>query len=114
MVLNVSPATPQPFSLFTKPDRVYIIVSKSGQILSPYNHVSSPVFTITVRSSGGKTCAKPNASLAPPTPPTNTTTFIAKSHSLPKVYGSFRASRLHSPSSKVLEVANHPANSAHF
>ena len=56
---QLSAARPQPVSRLSTPESVYITVSTSGQILRPKCSKSSPVFTMTARSCGGSTCAKP-------------------------------------------------------
>src|SRR5215470_7400802 len=46
----------------------------SGQIFRPRCSKSSPVLAMTRSSSGGRIRLRPNASLAPPTPPDRATT----------------------------------------
>src|SRR5690348_14460453 len=50
------------------PARVYMTVSRSGQMVRPRCSKSSPVLTRTA-SFSPRSCAKPSASFAPPTPP---------------------------------------------
>src|SRR4051812_47812419 len=84
LTTHVSPVRPQPRSVSIPPPRVYMHVSRSGQIRRPCIHTSSPVFTtaVTVCSdvpgpTGGspRSCLTPSRNRAPPTPPTTTTTF---------------------------------------
>ena len=54
---------------------------RDGLATSPLYHrllgvVTDDAEVVTVRRSGGKSCAKPCASFAPPTPPTRTTIFF--------------------------------------
>src|SRR5256885_12796364 len=83
---HVSPARPQPRSVSMPPPRVYMQVSRSGQIRRPCSQMSSPVFTIAVTpcsdgpapNAGSPSAAfTPSRNRAPPTPPTITTTFMA-------------------------------------
>ena len=65
-----SPASPHPVSGLARPERVYITVSRSGQMLRPRCSKSSPVLTTMRRSCGESSAAwRPAASFAPPTPP---------------------------------------------
>src|ERR1700754_3549429 len=76
------------------PPRVYMQVSRSGQIRTPYIQASSPMLTMAVRSLSDcdsaedglvldgplkrpspNTCWTPSRKRAPPTPPTRTVTF---------------------------------------
>ena len=79
---NVSPARPQPCSSLMPPPRVYITVSRSGQIRSPNKVMSSPVLPTTVTSlltvespsSADSAMSKPRRNRAPPMPPASATT----------------------------------------
>src|SRR2546430_1624829 len=84
--VQVSPVRPQPRSVSMPPPRVYMQVSRSGQIRRPCSQMSSPVFTIAVTPcsdgpapiAGSPSAAfTPSRNRAPPTPPTITTTFMA-------------------------------------
>src|SRR5690348_13522721 len=46
-------------------------MSRSGETFKPCKTMSSPVFTITVRSRGFMTSCRPNSSFEAPTPPAN-------------------------------------------
>ena len=48
MTRQVSPASPQPVSGLMASARVYITVSRSGEMCSPWRTVSSPVLTMAV------------------------------------------------------------------
>ena len=80
LTVQLSPVRPQPRSASMPPPRVYMQVSRSGQIRRPCSHTSSPVFTSAVTSCATGTgqpsaCLTPCRNRAPPTPPTTTTTF---------------------------------------
>src|SRR5918997_1251650 len=70
-----SSVIPQPVSMLAIPARVYITVSRSGQMRRPQRSKSSAVFTTTARFPGGSTTSRPAASFAPPTPPARAQTF---------------------------------------
>ena len=53
MTRQVSPARPQPVSGLMASARVYMTVSRSGEMWSPWRSVSSPVLTTAVISPGG-------------------------------------------------------------
>src|SRR6185312_6303705 len=72
---QVSPARPQPRSLSMPPPRVYMQVSRSGQMRRPWSQMSSPTLTTAVTSTSGSS-RTPSRKRAPPTPPTRTVTFI--------------------------------------
>ena len=69
MTRQVSPARPQPVSGLMASAKVYITVSRSGAMWSPWSTVSSPVLTMAVMSDGGTTSTIPRRSRAAPTPP---------------------------------------------
>ena len=71
---KVSPSKPHPVAGLESPERVYIMVSRSGDTRRPWNSSSSPVLTATTNSSGGRQWARPTTSLAPPTPPARAST----------------------------------------
>src|SRR5215217_8150221 len=79
---NDSFIMPQPVSGLAIPARVYITVSRSGQMCSPQRSKSSAVFTTTERSPDGTTASRPAASFAPPTPPASASTFTLPSRLL--------------------------------
>src|SRR3712207_197573 len=76
---NDSPAMPQPVSGLAIPAKVYITVSRSGQIRRPQRSKSSAVFTTAARFPGESVASRPAASFAPPTPPASASTFTAPS-----------------------------------
>src|SRR5687768_4144205 len=55
------------------PPRVYITVSRSGQIRSPCIVTSSPVLTTAVIVASGAAARTPRRKRAPPVPPASTT-----------------------------------------
>src|SRR5690348_954432 len=56
------------------PPRVYMQVSRSGQMRRPWSQMSSPTLTTAVTSTSGSS-RTPSRKRAPPTPPTSTVTF---------------------------------------
>src|SRR5690348_13774093 len=56
------------------PPRVYMQVSRSGQMRRPCSQMSSPTLTTAVTSTPGN-ARTPSRKRAPPTPPTSTVTF---------------------------------------
>ena len=52
MTAQLSPATPHPVSRLSMPARVYVTVSRSGQMERPCSSMSSPTLTIAVMSRG--------------------------------------------------------------
>src|SRR5690349_3720713 len=65
------------------PPRVYITVSRSGQIRRPCKVTSSPVLTSAVISASGTAARTPRRNRAPPMPPATTTSRTpSSSHSL--------------------------------
>ena len=71
MTRQVSPLRPQPVSGLMASASVYITVSRSGAMWSPWRTVSSPVLTTAAISEGGTTSTSPRSSRAAPTPPAN-------------------------------------------
>ncbi len=71
--VGVDAARPQPRSSSMPPPRVYITVSRSGQIRSPCIVTSSPVLTTAVIDASGTAARTPRRNRAPPVPPASTT-----------------------------------------
>src|SRR5256886_8797056 len=71
LTVQVSPARPQPRSASAPPPRVYMTLSRSGQIRSPCSVTSSPTLTIAVTSA--PVARTPARNRAPPIPPASTT-----------------------------------------
>src|SRR6187397_432542 len=69
-----SPSMPQPQVRLARPERVYMTVSRSGEMWRPQRVKSSAVLTTTERLPGERAIWRPCASFAPPTPPARAST----------------------------------------
>ena len=98
LTVQLSPTRPQPRSGSAPPPRVYMTLSRSGQIFNPCNHRSSPTLTTAVTSAPtSRAYARtPSRNRAPPMPPARTTMRMSTilAHVTPPIRWVARETRL--------------------